>query len=297
MILSVQSNYILLYDSKKDNNNRPIVSVNIMGGLGNQMFQLATGYAYARKYDGHLQLPKNKKEYDGRDLYWNSTCSRFSRYLTDTIPSTLQMWKEKEATKYTEIPPLSENGIYLNGYLQSSKYFYNDVIKNEIKELFKPTDAVLATISAKYNLLLSNTNRVIVVHARRTDYLRNQDIINFHGPLTPEYYKEAIKKMIQKVNNPIFLLCSDDNSFWDTIISDIPELFEGNYIILNNESDVNTLALLQQFQYFIIANSTFSWWASWLAKEVKSIIAPSKWFGPTGPQDYKDIYEDNWEVI
>jgi hypothetical protein len=103
--------------------------------------------------------------------------------------------------------------------------------------------------------------------------------------------------MTVKVKNPIFLLSSDDPTFWLSVISEVPELYNNFIYILNNENEINTLALLQQFHYFIIANSTFSWWASWLSSDVRDIIAPSKWFGPTGPQNYKDIYLSEWELI
>ena len=279
------------------NEENPVVSVNIMGGLGNQMFQLATAYSYARKNNGNLKVMRNKRESDGRPLYWDSFLSRFNKYLVDSIPNNLEQWHESGAAEYSQIPDLNQNGLFLNGYLQSPKYFSNTFIKNEIRDLFKPTSDVLEHIQTKYKLLLENRERVIVVHARRTDYLRNQDIINFHGPLTIEYYKEAIKRMTVKVKNPIFLLSSDDPTFWLSVISEVPQLYNNCIIILNNENEINTMALLQQFHYFIIANSTFSWWASWLSNDIRNIIAPSKWFGPTGPQNYKDIYLSEWELI
>jgi hypothetical protein len=50
--------------------------------------------------------------------------------------------------------------------------------------------------------------------------------------------------------------------------------------------------------HFIIANSTFSWWASWLSisqsESDKIVICPDKWFGPSGSKDYQDIYCKNW---
>jgi hypothetical protein len=103
--------------------------------------------------------------------------------------------------------------------------------------------------------------------------------------------------MCQSVSNPIFLLSSDDSNFWIDLLETIPEFDSGNIYILNNENEINTLTLLRQFNYFIIANSTFSWWAAWLANDVKRVIAPSKWFGPTGPQNYKDIYIPSWELV
>lgn len=279
------------------NEEKPVVSVNIMGGLGNQMFQLATAYSYARKNNGNLKVLRNKRESDGRPLYWDSFLSRFNKYLVDSIPDTLEQWYESGATEYNQIPDLNHNGLFLNGYLQSPTYFSDTLIKNEIRDLFKPTSNVLEHIQTKYGSLLESKERVIVVHARRTDYLRNQDIINFHGPLTIEYYKEAIKRMTLKVKNPIFLLSSDDPTFWLSVIGEVPELYNNCIYILNNENEINTIALLEQFHYFIIANSTFSWWASWLSSDVRGIIAPSKWFGPAGPQNYKDIYLSEWELI
>ena len=288
----LNSSYILNCD-----NTRPTVSVNIMGGLGNQMFQLATAYAYARKHNGNLKIMRNKRESDGRPLYWDSFLRRFNKYLVDSLPDNLVQWHERAATEYSSTPDLNSNGIFLNGYLQSPKYFNNTLIEQEIKELFASKCSVICNINEKYLQLLNNRDRVIVVHARRTDYCRNQDIINFHGPLTSEYYKEAIKRMCQSVSNPIFLLSSDDSNFWIDLLESIPEFDSGNIYILNNENEINTITLLRQFNYFIIANSTFSWWAAWLANDVKRVIAPSKWFGPTGPQNYKDIYVPSWELV
>jgi hypothetical protein len=272
----------------------PIVSVNIMGGLGNQMFQLASAYAYSRIYNGKFIVEKNKRSDDGRPLYWDSILNNFNKYLVDTIPTNLEQWREIQATEFSLIPPLTSKGLYINGYLQSSKYFGNEIIKNEIKDLFKPNDELMKIINTKYNFLMENKERVVVVHARRTDYLKNDYIINFHGPLTSNYYKEAINRVCEVVKNPIFLLSSDDNNFWFEIFKEIPQFYNNPLFILNNENDINSLILLQQFNHFIVANSTFSWWAAWLSKDPKMVIAPSKWFGPYGPRLYEDIYEKDW---
>jgi hypothetical protein len=277
--------------------NRPVVSVNIMGGLGNQMFQLATAYAYAKKYNGTLQVFRNKRFDDGRPIYWNSVLNKFTPYLVDSLPNNLSVWSENGATEYSEIPALPENGMYLRGYLQSPKYFSDETTKKELKSLFEPTKESLSYVSEKFADLLANKNNVIVVHARRTDYLKNEHMILFHGPQPPTYYKNAIKNMCSGVTNPIFLLASDDPSYWSTILEEIPEFNEQNMYILNNENEINTLTLLQQFHYFIIANSTFSWWATWLSSEPRKVIAPSHWFGPTGPKNYKDIYCDDWQKM
>ena len=278
-------------------NNKPIVTVNMLGGLGNQLFQIATAYAYACKYNGKLQIVRNKNYNDGRPLYWDSVLRNYTPYLVDALPHGLSQWNEEGPTKYTEIPPLPQNGMRLGNYLQSSRYFYTNEIKNEIKYLFRSNHNMLSAIQERYKYILQNKDRVVVVHARRTDYLKNQDIINFHGPLTVEYYKEAIKKMASIINQPIFLLVSDDSTFWTNMLNDIPEFVTNTLYIVDNETDVNTFTLIQQFDYYIIANSTFSWWGAWLSSSPKKVIAPIRWFGPTGPKEYNDIYEDSWERL
>ena len=277
--------------------NNGIVSVNIMGGLGNQMFQLATAYAYAKQNNGKLTVLRNKKEADGRSLYWDNMLYRFQEFLVDKLPEGLEQWRESGATEFSIIPSLPLNGLFLNGYLQSAKYFGDATIQEEIKELFKPSHTIMCNIQSRYNILLKNKERIVVVHARRTDYLKNQDIINYHGPLSIDYYNEAINKMSNEIEDPIFILAADDSSFWSSVINELPQLNNRNIYIIDDDNEIRTLALLQQFQHFIIANSTFSWWAAWLSKDTKKVIAPSKWFGPTGPQNYKDIYIPSWELI
>jgi hypothetical protein len=270
----------------------PCISVNIIGGLGNQLFQIATAYAYSRKENGRLKILK-KKDNGNRPLYWDTILKKINPYLVENIQESFENWYEDYPNIYKDIGPLSNNGKYLNGYLQSSKYFYNDSIKQEIKELFKPDIILVEEVRNKYKYICDNSERVIVVHARRTDYIR---FSNIHGPLDGSYYKNAINKMLKKISNPIFLLTSDDNKFWNEIKDDIEPVFDHQYVFLDCESDINTFVLLQQFNNFIMSNSTFIWWCVWLANS-KNVIAPSKWFGPDGPSKYEDIYEDNWERI
>lgn len=278
---------------------KPIVSVSIMGGLGNQMFQIAAAYAYARQQGGQLQVERIKRSMDTRPtMYWDSVLQSWNPYLVDRVPDTLPVWYEKASTKYTPIPPLSSAGLYINAYAQSSKYFGDPTIREEIRQKMRIPNSILTEVQVKYKHLLDVKDRLVVVHARRTDYLASPYIIQFHGPLTPEYYKVATEKMLETVQDPIFLLCSDDTKFWAECIPVVPAFQTHSVYILNSETDVNTMGLLQQCSQFILANSSFSWWCAWLSDAPnKRVIVPSKWFGPTGVKDYEDIYEPEWERV
>ncbi len=268
------------------------VYVDVMGGLGNQLFQIATAYAYAKKEGGELMIHR-RSENGNRPVYWNSIFHRLQSHLISHTLSHLDSWSEESATLYTPIAPLNKKGKYLRGYFQSDRYFYTDEIRNELKALFAPTQEQMSYLEGRYGYLLANRDRVVVIHCRRTDYVT---YANVHGPLQGSYYREAIRCMLQTVSDPIVILCGDDSTYWKSIQEDIAKVYPHSTIMIHDENDVNTFALLQQFHYFIMSNSTFIWWCVWMAT-TKHVIAPSKWFGPDGPAQYEDIYLPDWERI
>jgi hypothetical protein len=267
------------------------VSVNIEGGLGNQLFKIASAYSYSKDYNLKLEI-EHILNNNNRPVYWDNILKNIKPYLVSNKQNNLLYWREEQPTKYSIIPSPSNinnlhlyNGIYLYGYLQSSKYF--EKYKDDIKKLFKPDIQDLNIIKNKYNFLFENIENVIVVHARRTDY---EKFASIHNPLSYDYYINAINIMIQKIKNPIFLFTSDDNSYWNELL-----IKYNNYnMYILNDNEINSFILLQNFQNYIISNSTYIWWCVYLSNNVKNVIAPSKWFGPDGPSYYNDIYENNW---
>lgn len=52
--------------------------------------------------------------------------------------------------------------------------------------------------------------------------------------------------------------------------------------------------LMSKCKYFIIPNSTFSWWGSWLStREGKVVICPKHWV-KNDALDTKDLIVDGW---
>lgn len=274
----------------------PPVTVRLMGGLGNQMFQIATAYAYARQHGARLVLPVRKDEEDGRPLYWSTAFQRFQHFCPKlpsyVVPPVIKPahW-ESGATVWGPIPAPSSLGMRLQGYFQSPKYFKG--LAAELRRLFAPPAAVLGHIEAEYRDLLEMRDRVVVVHVRRGDYLK---AVEHHGVLPVEYYRAAMDRMAQKVANPFFLLVAEEPLWFMEVMGDLPALQTHPFQILMEQDEVVTMGLLQQFRHFVIANSSFSWWAAWLAAGA-CVIAPRQWFGPAGPKQWEDIYEDGWELM
>jgi hypothetical protein len=43
-----------------------------------------------------------------------------------------------------------------------------------------------------------------------------------------------------------------------------------------------------------MSNSSFSWWAVMLGTKCDRVVAPDRWYGRDGPQDFQEMYADDW---
>lgn len=254
------------------------VGVIFIGGLGNQLFQAAAGYAYAKKYNRQLILAKTSLH--GRPAtYYNTFMHKLKNSHGDIKSDNI--WNE-HCFSYVSIPA-GHDGIH--GFFQSSKYF-ND-ISGEIRGLFDPNPIVKTLVMQKYGDLLTSIDNKVIIHVRRTDYIIGGNKVK-HAVTTDNYYKRAIELMKQKIDNPQFLVFSDDLAWCKE------QEFFTDATFVDEKTDYLALHLMSQFKHYIIPNSTFAWWAVWLGTPAETVIVPDRWFGPKGPQDYHDIYEPGW---
>jgi len=276
---------------------KPIVYLTLMGELGHQLFQIATAYAYAKKENGQLAILSTKLESDGYPLYWDSIMQAFQTYIVKTPIHGLEEWQQKEPLKYSPIPQLPQNGIHIKGYFQTPQYFSDPMIVCELKQYLCPSEQILIKIKHKYTHILENKQRVIVIHAKKPEQEQKGDSIPFHKSLTREYYRMAIKDIMTSVVNPIFLLSSEEPSFWIPWIREISELREYTTVVLFEEDDITTFALLQQFHYFVLSQSSNSWWMAWMSVDPKKVIAPQSWFDLKETEEDYNRYLSTWKFM
>ena len=116
------------------------ISCIIMGGLGNQLFQVFTIMALSLKLKRSFIFPNKKLGGDKRqDIYWDTLFAELKKDTFDTPIHKLRLPMYKETTFHynDEIQrhPLVTNplnGVALFGYFQSYKYFEketNQIIK------------------------------------------------------------------------------------------------------------------------------------------------------------------------
>jgi hypothetical protein len=264
------------------------VYIYIQDGLGNQLFKIAAAYAYAKDTGRTLKVIKNKRREDSRITYWDTALKRCVSLLVCSIPDSHIVYRELRIGTYNKIQVYSDTNVLMEGWFNSPKYFQS--YKEDICSLFYPDTTSIEKVNNLYGQYLGP--HTVTVHARRGDYIR---FAHEFGPLTSEYYKSATNIITENILNPIFLLISDDDSYWTTIRNEIPAFQDFPTIVIsrNTLTDYETLALFSQVEHLIIANSTFSWWGAYLAN-AKTVISPKQWWGPNGVKDWNDIYCDNW---
>ena len=286
-----------------------MIIINILGGLGNQMFQYAFAYAISqqkesvvkldigifetydlRKYELDLfnvSLPIGTNEESNVLKYKHE--SLFEKLLRKlrrkSIPLSENYYKEAHFNFDKKAYTRGDNS-YFEGYWQSEKYFlkYRENILQEfsLKEELHPK-------SKNYQKKIFSTESVSL-HIRRGDYVTNAHINSVHGTCSLDYYMSAVKEIENKVSNPHFFIFSDDLVWAKDNLSFIERI---TLIDLEREiPDHEDMLLMSHCKHNIIANSSFSWWGAWLNKNPKKIvIAPLKWFNETSKNTIELIPE------
>lgn len=260
------------------------------GGLGNQLFIIAATYAYCKRYDKRFYLTHSWKDVSkDRPDYWNNILSFFKH--NNNLVFNSQIKKIQSYTyssiEYKEIPKINSN-ILLKGYFQSHKYFedYN----NEIKELLSLPEHYKKIANIKLSKFKEET--IVAVHIRRGDYTKYPGIYHL---LSVNYYNSSKKILEEKLGfRPIYLYFSNDKDWVRKNFT-----LEDKDEIIEEPKDYIEFSIMSQCHHFIIANSTFSWWAAYLSDTLervlpKIVIAPENWYGEKWTEKWDDIYPEGW---
>lgn len=174
----------------------------------------------------------------------------------------------------------NEKSIAFDGFYFDKKYFSfvkeRECIKLNYDNL---SDKNLNFIEEK------SDKELVAIHIRQGDYANNP---NYMGICTPQYYDEAISIVKRNLKNPYFLFFSDNPSF----VRQNFNLENGCVVDWNqgNNSYMDFL-LMGKCKAYIIANSTFSYWAARLNENPLLVIYPKKWWN----FDAKiDIFPNEW---
>ncbi len=297
---------------KNKSNSRVLVEV--VGGLGNQLFCYAAGAYLAKKAGTKLVLDISKVGVGAVDhgktiLNFQLDCQliehqnamtirfRFFRRVSNKLASLSDAYRKLRdlvERRYTarslgyeaEFANLKQ-ARRISGYFQS--YIYADFVQDELKK-----SLILKSTSQwfKESEELIKRENPIVIHMRRGDYLAAKDDF---GVLAIDYYEEAVSILSEKETS---------RSVW--IFTDSPELIRKeiansrlqNAVIVTPPSESNpneSMILMSRASDLVISNSTYSWWSAYLSSGNSHIVAPKKWFRQR--EDPALLLPDHWVKI
>lgn len=173
------------------------------------------------------------------------------------------------------------------GYFQTYRYSDSEQEYLELKSI-TPKDFGLTYLELATR---AQVEQPLVVHVRLTDYRVEEKF----GVPSFEYYRQAIEMHWQTNRYKKIWLFSDDS---ESSLYFIPEEFRKYVVELTDEEldSVQTLNVMRLGHGFVLGNSTFSWWAAYLSKNVNPlVIFPSPWF--TGMPDPKEMWPISWVPI
>jgi hypothetical protein len=241
------------------------------GRLGNQMFQVASVLSKSKDNECHAAFPNNAIIHSIFDLEYKKLDNNLNKQIK-------AVWNEKHF-HYDQSFEHVKDFTDIIGYVQSEKYFLNN--KDYILKQFKFKDEV-----TKYCSDSLPRGETVSIHIRRGDYLKFPD----HHPLCSlQYYKNSIDFIKSQIENPVFIIFSDDLEWCKNNFPD--------YIFFSGTEEYD-LCMMSLCKHNIIANSSFSWWGAYLnSNEKKIVCAPKLWFGPKAPQDTEDLLPENFKIM
>lgn len=258
-----------------------MITTMLQGGLGNQMFQYAMGYATARRLGVELQLDLSRLGGNPHRIFnldlFQLNGEKIVYGSTPTVGERSFAYDPTLTAKGT-----ITDGDVLCGYWQCEDYFIEYApeifrafrMKHSLPQLFTPHAISQIEKAGAASTFLG---------IRRGDYIAKQ---NYHGVLPVDYYREALGYIAGTTAiTPEVFVFSDDPEWCKTELYlqypfEVLGSFEPTVGNLMGREDVD-MYLMSLCRHAVIANSSFHWWGAWLGDfgiKTRRIVAPLQWF-------------------
>ena len=296
------------------------VTMSLMGGLGNQLFQLATGLEVAHRAGTSLQL----------DLAWyrqslrrtpgglvlrpfelegiadelavlsptDSVAGELTLHARDVLMRRAARWVNRFASHaYVEVsgdfdPAVLEllPGAHLWGYFASWRYFPTVADRVRDRVLGSP----LISTWAREWVDRARRERPVAIHVRRGDYLT---LASTYGHVHPIYYRRAVDVLRSMgAMGPVWLFSDEplEASAWLSDMVDVDRTIEPP----PNTRSIDSMVVMASASALAIANSTYSWWAAFLRDgPSRPVVAPRPLWARQGADDGRDLLLPEWVTV
>jgi hypothetical protein len=292
------------------------VVMGLRGGLGNQLFQFASGYGIARHLGATLLfddtlLPDSERWLPGlvgpiyrqasrkqllRVGVWHATKSvrdhairaalvrvvDRSRHARGMTPRSLPFYDSPGSAGRYEPTVLSMDlPTELLGWFQTERYFAD--VAHEVVEHLRLPDVQLHPPTSR---------PVVALSFRRGDYVR----MGWELPFS--YYERALELVMEKVPDATFLVFGDDREFVRMATEWVTRYGPATNAYDFSDGALDQLVLASRCDHAVIANSSYAWWGAWLGDQraesaSRLVLAPVEYRERFGP----DILPDRWIAV
>ena len=266
--------------------------LNATGGLGNQLFQIAALIEASDRIgvERHIRFKSTGKTH------------RFfeSKVLLDTLGISLcslrcrletlgRNYFQTEAD-FDIFDDLSDHSA-LSGYFQNSHY--------NLSSRQKLVAAIALSFKSCCDLAAAPRTNDVAVHVRLGDYLLDETNFKYHGVLSENYFREAIKALyfLGELGD-LYVFSDNPDQARDKIESITSTIIPGTKVIVGVCKNNNLLCeiyRLGNFNNLILSNSSFSWWAG-VMRNRKNTIGPLRWYREKSMRHVNPMIE-GWSQI
>ena len=264
------------------------IVVRLAGGLGNQLFQ----FAALLKAQQLLSICNKSVFIDSRFLATYKAKHQFEigfivKYLSDynisnSPKSVLSLSSRFRLSRILDVhigryafvnsidnllslSPDITDFVVIDGYFQHPSILFSDDQRIFLCEkLLSERPSLIHTVMTG--------QKTIGVHIRRGDYLSSNAAARVFRTISIDYYRAALDCFAKDRQILVF---SDDRALSATFAQEVGGL----------DTRALNLTLADEFclfvacENYVIANSTFSWWASYFGNsQNKIVISPKKWY-------------------
>ena len=252
------------------------VAGHLTGGLGNRLFQHASALGLAERW-GHspvFYLPQMGPTNHGP---FENIFKLFPQLPVITEEQSHILLPEPQGNVFTYTPFQSDSvkaNVVVDGWRQSARYFPALGVHAALEQAISPERQ--HALLTKYNLQATQ-ERPCFLHIRLGDY----KILPHHQIDIGSYVLKASKEFPPGSR---FLVFSDEAKAHKEMLGAFVRTLGHEPLIVEEEDELENLFLMSQcWGGAIVANSTFSWWGAYFARQRS----------PT-PQLYKACYPSVW---
>lgn len=163
-------------------------------------------------------------------------------------------------------------------YMLRSSFFQHSAAVNGLALNLKLDPGLVQAASdwIKDNTLSDSHQSLVFVHIRRGDYLRWPNDL-FPAVLDQRWFVDAMDRMRARVENPFFIILSDDKFYALDCFGNIPN------VVISRNGELVDFAIMSLCRHGILSASSYAWWGACFSKagggEGSVYIGPKYWAG------------------